>query len=76
MQDKDIIQLWRSGLTKEQIAKQYKREYNQQIKVIRSELKNRHSGKFINSYEALAYVEKIIYKYLKKKAIFFNKKIL
>lgn len=76
MQDKDIIQLWRSGLTKEQIAKQYKRQYNQQIKVIRSELKNRHSGKFINSYEALAYVEKIIYKYLKKKAIFFNKKIL
>lgn len=67
MQERDIIQLWRSGLSKEQIAKQYKRQYNQQIKIIRSELRNRHSGKFITNYEALAYVEKIIYKYLKRK---------
>lgn len=67
MQDKDIIILWRNGLTREQISKQYKREYNQQIKVIRSEPRNRHSGKFITSYEALAYVERAIYKYLQRK---------
>ena len=67
MQNEEIIEKWRSGLTKGQIAKQYKREYNQQIKVIRSELRNRHSGKYITSYEALAYIEKIIYKYLKNK---------
>ena len=68
MEDKNIIQLWRSGLSKEQIAKQYKRQYNQQIKVIRSEPRNRHSGKFINNYEALAYIERVIYKYLKFEA--------
>lgn len=67
MQNEEIIEKWLSGLTKGQIAKQYKREYNQQIKVIRSELRNRHSGKYITSYEALAYIERIIYKYLKKK---------
>lgn len=69
MQEKYIIELWRSGLSKEQIAKQYKRQYNQQIKVIRSELRNRHSGKFITSYEALAYIERVIYEYLKRRRI-------
>lgn len=66
MLEKDIIQLWQKGLSKKQIAKQYKGQYNNQIKVIRSELRNRHSGKFITSYESLAYVEKVIYKYLCK----------
>ena len=37
-----------------------------QIRIIRAEVKNRHSGRFITQYEALAYVEKIIYKYLKR----------
>lgn len=27
---------------------------------------NRHSGKFINEFQALVYVEKIIYEYIKK----------
>lgn len=67
MQDKEIIQKWLEGLSKEQLAKQYKRQYNMQIRNIRTEVKNRHSGRFITQYEALAYVEKIIYKYLKGK---------
>lgn len=66
MDEKEIIQKWKSGLSKNKLALIYKRQYNQQIKIIRLELKNRHSGKFITNYEALAYVEKIIYKYLKK----------
>jgi len=66
MQDKEIIQKWLNGLSKEQLAKQYKRQYNQDIKIIRSEVRNRHSGKFITQYEALACVEKIIYRYLRK----------
>lgn len=66
MQDKEIIQKWLEGLSKEQLAKMYKRQYDMQIRNIRAEVKNRHSGRFITQYEALAYVEKIIYKYLKK----------
>lgn len=66
MQDKEIVQKWLEGLSKEQLAKQYKRQYDMQIRNIRAEVKNRHSGRFITQYEALAYVEKIIYKYLKK----------
>lgn len=65
MTDKEIIQKWLAGLSKDQLAKQYKRQYNQDIKIIRSSVRNRHSGRFISNYEALAYVEKIIYKYLK-----------
>lgn len=65
MADKEIIEKWLSGLSKEQLAKQYKRQYNIQIRNIRAEVKNRHSGRFITSYEALAYVETVIYKYLK-----------
>ncbi len=67
MQDKEIIQKWKQGLSKEQLAKQYKRQYNMQISIIRAEVKNRHSGRFITQYEVLAYVEKIIYKFLKSR---------
>ena len=67
MQDKEIIEKWLAGLSKEQLAKQYKIEYNMQIKIIRAEVRNRHSGRFITQYEALAYVEKIIYRYLKRR---------
>lgn len=66
MQDKEIIQKWLKGLSKEQLAKQYKRQYNMQIRNIRAEVRNRHNGRFITQYEALAYVEKIIYRYLKE----------
>lgn len=67
MQDKEIIKLWKQGLSKNKLALIYKREYNQQIRIIRSEVRNRHSGRFISSYEALGYVERIIYRYLKER---------
>lgn len=66
MQDKEIIQKWLEGLSKEQLAKQYKRQYNMQIRNIRAEVRNRHAGRFITQYEALSYVENIIYRYLKR----------
>jgi len=49
MQDKEIILKWLSGLSKEQLAKQYKRQYNMQIKIIRAEVRNRHSRKIYNA---------------------------
>lgn len=67
MQDKEIINLWRSGISKTKLAEIYKREYNQQIKIIRSNIRHRHDGKYINNYEALAKVEQVIYRYLKEK---------
>lgn len=67
MTDKEIISKWKAGLSKEQLAKQYKREYNMQIRIIRAEVRHRHSGRFITNYESLAYVEKVIYKYLKER---------
>lgn len=67
MQDKEIIKKWKQGLSKNKLSLIYKRQYNQEIRIIRSEVINRHKGKFITSYEALAYVERVIYKYLKGK---------
>ena len=68
MQDKEIIQKWKAGLSKNQLATMYKRQYNQKIKIIRSTVRHRHDGRYISNYEALAYVERVIYKYLKGKA--------
>ena len=65
MREKEIIEKWKQGLSKEMLAKIYTREYNQGIKIIRTSLQNRYKGKFITNYEALSYVEKIIYKYIK-----------
>lgn len=65
MTDKEIIEKWKSGLTKNKLSEIYKREYNQQIKIIRSSIKHRHDGRFISNYEALAKVKRVIYKYLK-----------
>lgn len=67
MQDNEIIEKWKQGLTKTKLAEIYKREYNQEIKIIRSNIRHRHSGKYISNYEALAKVERVIYKYLRKK---------
>lgn len=67
MKKEKIIELWRSGLSKNKLAEIYKREYNQQIKIIRSSTRHRHDGKFISNYEALYYVEDAIYKYLKER---------
>lgn len=67
MNEKEIIEKWTRGLSKEQLAKIYKRQYNQNIRIIRAEVRNRHSGKFITNYEALRYIEHVIYKYLQRK---------
>ena len=67
MENQDIIVKWKQGLSKEQLAKIYKRQYNQNIKIIRAEVRNRHSGRFITNYEALEQVERVIYNYLKRK---------
>lgn len=67
MQDKEIIEKWKQGLSKDKLALIYKRQYNQQIRIIRSEVRHRHSGRFITNYEALNKIEKVIYKYLKRK---------
>lgn len=63
----EIIEKWKQGLSKETLAKMYRREYNQGIKIIRLSLENRHKGRFITNYEALSYVENIIYMYIKNK---------
>lgn len=67
MTDKEILEKWKAGLSKNKLSKIYKREYNLQIRIIRSNIRHRHDGKFITNYEALKKVEKIIYKYLKEK---------
>ncbi len=66
MTDEEIIAKWKQGLSKNKLAVMYKREYNMQIKMIRSNIRHRHDGRFISNYEALAYVEKIIYSFLKE----------
>lgn len=66
MTDKEIIQKWKQGLSKNNLAKIYKREYNMQIRNIRATPRHRHDGKFFTNYEALAHVEAVIYRYLRK----------
>ena len=65
MTEKQIIILWKKGLSKNKLAEIYRREYNEQIKKIRRITKHRHDGRFITNYEALHQVEKVICKYLK-----------
>jgi hypothetical protein len=67
MQEKEIIEKWKAGLSKNKLAEIYRREYNQQIKIIRATMKHRHDGKYISNYEALARVESVIYRYLKER---------
>ena len=66
MQDKEIIEKWKAGLSKNKLAEIYRREHEQQIRIIRSSVKHRHDGKYISNYEALAKVESVIYRYLKE----------
>ncbi len=67
MTDQEIIEKWEQGLSKNKLAEIYRREYNQQIKIIRATMKHRHDGKYISNYEALAKVESTIYRYLKER---------
>ncbi len=65
--DKEIIQKWKTGLSKNNLAKIYKREYNMQIRNIRATPRHRHDGKFLTNYEALSKVEEVIYRYLQER---------
>lgn len=66
MSDEEILKEWQKGYSKFKVAEIYKNRYNQQLKIIRLEVRNRHAGKFITYYEALARVEKIILKEVNK----------
>ncbi len=66
MTDNEILRLWRSGLSKNQLALMYKRRFNQRVKLIRLEMRNRHKGRLMNNYQALEHIEKVIYKYIKE----------
>lgn len=66
MEEKEILQLWKQGLTKNKVAEIYRREFNQDIKLIRAEMHNRHQGRFITNYEALRKVEETILKHITK----------
>lgn len=66
MTDKEIIQKWKQGLSKNNLAQIYKREYNMQIRNIRASVRHRRDGKLLTNYEALAHVETVIYKCLKE----------
>lgn len=67
MTDKEIIQKWKEGLSKNNLAKIYKREYNMQIRNIRATPRHRHDGEFLTNYEALSKVEEVIYRYLQER---------
>lgn len=67
MNEQEILNLWRAGLSKNKVAEIYRHRYNEAIKIIRLEMHNRHRGRFISSYEALSVVEKIIYEEVRKK---------
>lgn len=67
MNDKEIIQKWKQGLTKNKVAEIYKRIYNEQIKIIRLDVRNRHAGKMISTYEALNKIERVILKSLERR---------
>ena len=66
MTDQKIIEKWEQGLSKNKLAEIYRREYNQQIRIIRATTRHRHDGTFISNYEALAKIESVIYRYLKE----------
>lgn len=65
MNEEEIIKIWKQGLNKNQVAKIYMREYNQKIKVIRLDIKHRNE-KFMTYYEALARVENLIMKEIRR----------
>ena len=67
MTEEQILQMWLQGYSKYKVAEIYKRIYNEQIKIIRLDVRNRHAGKMINTYEALNKVERVILKEVKNK---------
>lgn len=66
MTDKEILKLWHEGYTRLTLAKIYMRRYNEQVKIIRLDMKNRHV-RFITYKEALNRVERILIKNIKER---------
>ncbi len=66
MTDKEILKLWHEGYTRLTLAKIYMRRYNEQVKIIRLDMKNRHV-RFITYKEALNRVERILLKNIKER---------
>lgn len=66
MKDEEILLLWYQGITRLNLAKIYQRRYNQNIAIIRFDMKNR-KVKFISYKEALNKVEKILLEEIKTK---------
>ncbi len=62
----EIIKQWKQGLSKETLAKKYRREYNQKIKIIRATPRHRLDGKMLTPYEALQYVEQCLWEEITK----------
>lgn len=65
MSEEEILKLWYSGITRLTLAKIYQRRYNQNIEIIRLDMKNRHV-RFITYREALNKIEKILMKEVKR----------
>lgn len=65
MTDKEILKLWHEGYTRLNLAKIYMRRYNEQVKIIRLDMKNRHV-RFITYKEALNRVERILIKEVRR----------
>lgn len=65
MSEEEIISLWHQGITRLKLAKIYERRYNQNIEIIRFDMKNRHV-RFISYKEALNKVEKILMREVRK----------
>lgn len=65
MTEEEILKLWHSGITRLTLAKIYQRRYNQNIEIIRLDMKNRHV-RFITYREALNKIEKILIKEVKR----------
>ena len=62
MTEEEIFSLWRQGLSKYKVAEIYKRRYNREIRLIRLEMRFRHSGRFLSHYDTLRKVEEVILK--------------
>ncbi len=65
MTEEEIIKMWHSGVTRLSLARIYMQRYNQQVKIIRLDIKNRHT-RFITYNEALNRVEKILIEEVRK----------
>ena len=60
--EQEILKLWQSGLSITKVAEIYRRNHNMHIKLVRTEMHNRHAGRLMTRHPALAIVERVIYK--------------